>query len=490
VGHRIEKVYAPYPDVWTFKLASRLHLILICSARRKAFFLSPSRPGNPFSPSPQVQWWRKRLQKRRIISYRMNWPQRQLALGLSPGQGEWLVLDLKEGMRLEDALPAGFDQDPDWPELSEILSESTLYLSYPQLTPPLRRTLAWLQHEKAASLLEQLKSGWVRHFYGYARNGRLAEVLPYQRPERPQEEVQLYDSARQAACDLGWSILGTMDDPRAREDAAVRSERRRLKKLLGKVDQDQERLQALAGLRERAELIRANLFQLQPNERADSLDLQDSAGTTLHVDLDPAMTILENMEHLFRKARKGERGLAFISRRRAELESALAELDSGRAVPTRAPSRAGTVRKAKSGSKSSSDRFQGLRVHEFVSQDGFTIARGRDQKANHRLLTRGARPFDLWFHAENGPGAHVVLRRDHDNQAVPRRTLLQAAMLAGLASYQAGESEARVSMALVKHVHPVKGAAPGQARVDQVQESLLVPLDPGLEAQLRKKGPA
>jgi hypothetical protein len=45
-------------------------------------------------------------------------------------------------------------------------------------------------------------------------------------------------------------------------------------------------------------------------------------------------------------------------------------------------------------------------------------------------------------------------------------------------------------MALVRHVHPVKGAAPGQARIDQVQESLLVPLDPELEAQLKRKGPA
>ena len=482
VGHRIEKVYSPYPDVWTLKLASRLHVLLITTARKKALFLSQSRPDNPPSPSPRVQWWRKRLQKRRIISFHQNWPQRQLALELSSGQQEWLLLDLKKGLSLINSLPAGFDKEPAWPGLEDILSDSSLYRSYPQLTPPLRRTLNQLELERAQNLLDRLKSGRIQQFYGYAREGRLAEVLPYQRPDETQEVSRVYDSAREAAHDLGWSIVVSLDDSRALQEAKKSSERRRLEKLLARLDEDETRLRAMAGLRAKAEVIKANLFRLEQDQRVSYLDLTDEQGHEQHIELDPTQSILENMQHLFTKARKGERGLVFISRRRTELQSALAGLETGHQRPS--PTRPGHG--GKGSSEPGSSRFQGLKVHEFVSQDGFTIVRGKDQKANHALLTRGAKPFDFWFHAENGPGAHVVLRRDHENQDVPQGSLQQAAILAGLSSFQARDSQARVLMALVKHVHPIKGAAPGQVRIDRVQESLVVPLDPDLEARLRK----
>ncbi len=484
IGRRIEKVYSPFPGVWTLKLASRLHLMVISTARKHVLFMSESRPDNPLSPGPKVQWWRKRLQKRRIISFRMNWPQRQLALGLSPGPEDWLLLDLKRGLSLESELPEGFDQDPDWPELEAILSDSTLYRTYPQLTPPLRRTLNQLEPEKGRDLLESLKAGRVQQLYGTFRNGRLAEVLPYQRPDSRQDELQVFESASRAAHDLGWSLLASLDDPQARQEARVSSEQRRLEKLLARVDGDETRLRSLAGLRTRAELIRANLFRLEQNEKRRSLELTDNRGGVESIELDPTMTVLENMQRMFTRARKGERGLAFLARRRAELEADLARLGTGQ--PALAPEAPGLGRQR--ASKTASRRFQGVKVHEFLSQDGFTIVRGKDQKANHALLTRAAKPFDYWFHAENGPGAHVILRRDHEHQAVPRRSLEEAAILAGLSSFQSRDSRASVIMALVRHVHPVKGAAPGQVRVDRVQESLLVTLDADLEARLKHHG--
>jgi hypothetical protein len=41
--------------------------------------------------------------------------------------------------------------------------------------------------------------------------------------------------------------------------------------------------------------------------------------------------------------------------------------------------------------------------------------------------------------------------------------------------------------ARVKHVRKIKGAALGQVLVDQVEESLLVDMDPSLEKRLRIK---
>lgn len=112
------------------------------------------------------------------------------------------------------------------------------------------------------------------------------------------------------------------------------------------------------------------------------------------------------------------------------------------------------------------------------------MLRGKNQKANHALLTRQAGPDDLWFHAEQGPGAHVILKRNAPRQAVPEQSMREAAILAGLASHFAQAGRASIICAEVRHVRPVKGS-PGMARVERTYATLLVDLDPKLESRLK-----
>ncbi len=78
----------------------------------------------------------------------------------------------------------------------------------------------------------------------------------------------------------------------------------------------------------------------------------------------------------------------------------------------------------------------------------------------------------------------MILKRDNPGQEVPQRSLLEAAELAGLASWRAMDSKAQVMQALVADVRKVKGAALGQVRVDR-SVSLNVDLDPATEDRLR-----
>ena len=114
----------------------------------------------------------------------------------------------------------------------------------------------------------------------------------------------------------------------------------------------------------------------------------------------------------------------------------------------------------------------------------FLILRGRNIAANHRLVTEVASPFDIWLHAEGGPGAHVLIKRDHPGQPIPERTLLEAAAIAGLASWQAGDAKARVMYAPAGEVRKIKGAALGRVRLESAA-SLVAAIDPEIEARLR-----
>ncbi|WMW67367.1 NFACT RNA binding domain-containing protein [Nitratidesulfovibrio liaohensis] len=110
--------------------------------------------------------------------------------------------------------------------------------------------------------------------------------------------------------------------------------------------------------------------------------------------------------------------------------------------------------------------------------------RGRCAEGNAELL-RTASPFDWWLHAEDGPSAHLIIRRDHPAHQVPERTLAEAAALVAVKSWQRNAARARIMVALVRDVRAVKGAAPGAVRVDAVARSLSVAPDAALEGSLR-----
>lgn len=187
------------------------------------------------------------------------------------------------------------------------------------------------------------------------------------------------------------------------------------------------------------------------------------------------------MERYFKQAAKAQRGYPHIERRRQELLRDLARVEDGTYE----------FHPAVQGSEALPDgppalpkRYRGLAVTLFRSTDGFTIIRGKNQKANHQILSQAASPFDYWFHVEDGPSSHVILKRDHPGQDVPETTLEQAAILCGLKSYRRNDGKADIMYALVKNIRKVKGYNLGQVAVDEKIGTLRVALDPALETTL------
>ncbi|NMC48272.1 MAG: DUF814 domain-containing protein [Desulfovibrio sp.] len=206
--------------------------------------------------------------------------------------------------------------------------------------------------------------------------------------------------------------------------------------------------------------------------------------------LDPRLTIIQNMNRLFDRAAKGRRGLAVVAARRAALSEPGGTADSRAGWPHAArpiggPSNA-SPRKTGTAPPRAGESFRGIPAHVYTTDDGLTVLRGKNAKANEDLLRKAASPFDYWFHVRGGPGSHVILRRDHPGQEVPRQSLLQAATLAALASFKSEDSRAEVLMAQVRDVRRSKGFAPGQVRVEAVMETLSVTLDRTLENRLRR----
>ena len=492
-GKRIEKLYQPRPGLWSLKLGARDILVLAVSAKHGCLFRSASKPENPSAPPAEVQWWRKRLQGRRVVGWETDWPNRRVALQLTHGQAAWLILDLRNGLALADELGPDFGREPDWPAFEDVLADPAIFRQHPQITPPLRKTLQVISADEASALFGFLSSGGrpeTYHLYLPQSADRAPSVLPWALPSQLAESSShhVYTSAEAAARDAGWAILDRFFFGRREAAGELSKRQRKLEKSLERLKADEERLARMAELRSDAELLQAQLYRFDGHASKQSVQLTDLQGRTRRLELDPRLTILQNMQRLFERAKKGDRGLDIVRQRRRQLEQELKDLKERGSQPAPAVT-PGDPRKQRSSpdgqGRNVSARWKGIALHTFHSSDGYTILRGKNSKANHQLLSQAAKPFDYWFHAQNGPGAHVVLRRDHEGQVVPRRSLLEAAALAGLASHQAGEAKARVICALVKNVRTQKGAPLGQVQVDALEESLVVELDAELEKALK-----
>lgn len=98
--------------------------------------------------------------------------------------------------------------------------------------------------------------------------------------------------------------------------------------------------------------------------------------------------------------------------------------------------------------------------HRYVAPSGLEVLVGRNNRQNDQLTFRTAGDYDLWFHTQEIPGSHVLLRLTPGT--VPDRSDLQFA--ANLAAYysRARQSE-QVSVVYTepKHVYKPKGAKPG-----------------------------
>ncbi|WP_339461642.1 Rqc2 family fibronectin-binding protein [Nodularia spumigena] len=100
--------------------------------------------------------------------------------------------------------------------------------------------------------------------------------------------------------------------------------------------------------------------------------------------------------------------------------------------------------------------------HRYRTPNNFEVLIGRNNRQNDQLSFRVAGDYDLWFHAQEIPGSHLLLRLEPG--AVPEAADLQ--FVANLAAYysRARQSEqVPVVYTQPKHVYKPKGAKPGIA---------------------------
>ena len=207
-----------------------------------------------------------------------------------------------------------------------------------------------------------------------------------------------------------------------------------------------------------------------PDFFAPSLDGLTMA--EVEIELDEKLEPQANAERYFKRYRKARDAVSTAESRRAQaesetarLQSALEEAESETSVEALRKLRAaltssGLLRQEIAHEKQESE-FEGHRIRRFSTPDGWEILYGENSTSNDYLTQKVARPNDVWLHARQITGAHVVIRMAGRKPPTPRPVLLQAAKIAAMNCDAKHSSLVPVDHTLRKFVHKPRGSAPG-----------------------------
>lgn len=536
-GARVEKIQEPADGLLALMVYSggRKRQLCLRFGRKEPFcFVTAQRISVGRAPSAPIMRLRKYAAGRRIVACVARWSERCLWLLLGGGAEAaplpqlaqddvdaaqsprltWLLLDLREGASLrflaENESPE--EERSPWPEPTQLAEALDNWRQWPVLTPALRRTLACLEEPEQWALLEDLRVGGGDVFcYGpgaAAPSDKPAPAMPrpvlsisaWPLPPEQQRALRGKDADASSVAEFCGPdvlaltelagqdmVLARLALDQAREAAQPLDRRaRKLARLLDKLREEEHRLKAMMAGQADALALQAELWRWPVDFRAASVSVEEGPhGPAREIPLDLRFSVREAMARLFHTARRGQRGMEHLAVRRAALEEELASLRQAR--PGSLPGvAAGAVDEAASGGRAAGSGMAAAlprNVQMFISSDGFVLLRGRDSRGN--LAARKlAAPHDIWLHAENGPGSHVIIRRAHGGQEVPPRTLDEAGALAACKSWQRDAASARIQYAEVRHVKPMRNAPAGTVRIDKSLPSREVPVDSALEERL------
>lgn len=240
------------------------------------------------------------------------------------------------------------------------------------------------------------------------------------------------------------------------------------------------------------ELITANLHLISPGARsAKVVDYHDPNLAEITIELDPMLSPSENAQAMFKKYNKAKKSLDItleqLEKTTAEkhyLEETLTHVELADSVGTLQEikhelEREGYMKPPNKG-QSRSKAAPVSEPEKFRLGDGSLILVGRNNRQNDNLTFRTAAPTDLWFHAQNIPGSHVILKAEGNPTD---EAIIAAAVLAARHSKAKDSPKVPVDYTQRRHVRKPSGAKPGFVLYENFQTVIV---DPHTELKLDK----
>ncbi len=295
----------------------------------------------------------------------------------------------------------------------------------------------------------------------------------------PEEQIEYHESISGAAARFYEERIAEEETKQRTKTVqrALRDEIQRLERLAGNLDLDLEHVQREAEYRRYGDLITSHLGQLKTGmTEARVEDYYSGDQEEIVIALKPDLSPAENARRYFRQARKARDGRRAVEHRIARTGKRLEEVKGIRGKLGDAPDEimlegayraCARLKLVKAPAKTDAstrnrNRAKGdIHPRRFLTTSGHLLLVGRNSRENE-ALTKSAAPDDIWLHARNLGGSHVILRRVDRTHMPSKKTLYEAACLTAYYSKGRGSTTVPVDYTERRYVRKMKNGGPGQ----------------------------
>lgn len=293
-----------------------------------------------------------------------------------------------------------------------------------------------------------------------------------------------YDSLAEAATAY-YRLVEEVEEfhrRKARALAEIKDQIKKKQELIRRLEADLRALGDEQQWKEWGDLLLANAATAVRTDRGFRIvNYYDPTGAEIEIPADIRQTPQQAASAYFTRYRKAKRGRQMISEQRTRALADIEQLEHRRQAVASARTLNDLLKVI-----GQTDRQQPLArrdhlekrrqripgVRRFVSSEGYEILVGKSAEDNERMTFKVAGPHDLWLHAADYPGSHVVVRK-RKGETVPPRTLIEAAQLAAYFSHARRSGKVVVHYTERKFVSKIPRATPGLVRLAD-HKSLIV----------------
>jgi len=262
---------------------------------------------------------------------------------------------------------------------------------------------------------------------------------------------------------------------------AVAAAIKRQQRLIKNVESDLEKAAGFERYKRLGELLQLNRDRMKKG--MTSIEVEDvfsEPHPKVVIELDPALSPNENVDDYFRRHRKGRESLDLLKRR---LEIVTGELDSLDRMRDELEADFETARNRYQAELTSllpreADKREiqpRLPYREARLSTGLTVFIGRAGADNDRTTFEFAKPYELWFHAQQCAGSHVVMKFPNKSFQPSKREIEETAAIAAWHSKARHDSLVPVAYAERRHVRKPRKAKPGLVTVEREKSVMVVP---------------
>lgn len=247
-----------------------------------------------------------------------------------------------------------------------------------------------------------------------------------------------------------------------------------------------ESAQKREDMKRNADLIMANIHNIKNGEpNVLVTDYYNESMPQVSITLNPLKTPQQNATHMYHTYGRLKNAENMLSTQIAAgkeellyLESVLQNIediaDSRDVLAIREELIEGGYIKNKTKGKKNQKKVA-FAPRKYKTTDGFSVLCGRNNVENDTLSMKYAHHKDLWFHARNVPGSHVIL--ELDGKEPTDEAITEAAAVAAYFSKLGKQPLAAIDYTVAKYVKKISGAKPGMVTYSNFKTAFVKPME-------------